>query len=353
MVTTFPQTFVVPAMTLPLGRRFGLLLGLSAALIGCACVEPVRAGNGSLTFFVTGDTHYGLELWANNEPYNKATIDAMNALPGTAFPASLGGVVDAPRGVLVAGDLTDTPEYPNIYGVHLPPFFHRDGFNDDYAVDGTGRLRYPVYEGLGNHDIHNTTHSYTVDGLRERNLVRPGVTHLSDNGLHYSWDWEGVHFVNLNVYPGYTPDASDSLLFLIEDLQNFVGDSGRPVMLMHHYGFDFFSQGWWSSGERQAYAGVLADYNVAGIFHGHLHTTMQYQWNGYDVFNGSAAHDGNFLVIRLENGRMDVASRENGLWGYTFSKPLLVPEPTSGVLLLAAVVALSFSCHRDFIRKKR
>lgn len=299
-----------------------------------------RAGSSSLTFFVTGDTHYGLELWYNNEPYNKATIDAMNALPGTPLPAALGGVVDVPRGVLVAGDLTDTPDYLNFYGLHLPPYFNRDGFNDDYAVDGTGRLRYPVYEGLGNHDIHNTAHSYTVDGLRERNLVRPGVTQVSANGLHYSWDWSGVHFVNLNVYPGYTPDAADSLAFLIEDLQTHVGDSGRPVMLMHHYGFDGFSAGWWSNSERDAYANVLEGYNVAGIFHGHLHTTLQYRWEGYDVFDGSTAHEGNFLVVRLANGRMDVAAREGGAWGFTFSKPLLIPEPATASLALAAALVL-------------
>lgn len=323
-------------------KRYAEFARLLAVVVLLVVLLPLgaAAGQRSLTFFLTGDTHYGLELWANNEPENKATIDAMNALPGTPFPSAMGGTVDVPRGVLVAGDLTDTPEHANFFGVHFEPQFFRDGFNDDYRVDGTGRLRYPVYEGYGNHDIHNTTHSFTLDGLRERNLVRPGVTNLAANGLHYSWDWEGVHFVNLNVYPGMTPDAADSLAFLIDDLHDYVGQSGRPVMLMQHYGFDSFSRGWWTDAERQAYADALAGYNVAGIFHGHLHDAFKYKWNGYDVFDGSAAHEGSFLVVRLKDGRMDVAARNRGGWGYTFSKPLLIPEPSGWALILAALPPL-------------
>ena len=290
---------------------------------------PALAGPIDLTFFLTGDTHYGLDLWANNEPDNKATIDAMNSLPGTAYPASLGGVVGTPSGVLVAGDLTDTPEYANFYGIHIFPPAFRDGFTDDYAVDGSGRLHYPVYEGYGNHDVDNTAHGYTLDGIRERNLVRPGITHLSDNGLNYSWDWQGVHFVNLNIYPGMNERSGYSLDFLADDLKNYVGDSNRPVVLMHHFGFDGFSLNWWSDAERQAYANVIDGYNIVGIFHGHLHTTLDYQWNGYDIFDGSAAHDGNFLVVHLHGDQMDVASREGNQWGFTFSKTIAVPEPSA------------------------
>lgn len=291
----------------------------------------------SFTFFMTADTHYGLDLFYLNEPYNKTTIDAMNKLPGTAYPASLGGVVDTPNGVLVAGDLTDTPASLNFFGSHTIPTFKRDGFNDDYKVDGTGRLHYPVYEGYGNHDVDNAQHSYTLDGIRQRNLVRPGVTEVASDGLAYSWDWEGVHFINLNIYPGATERTGDSLEFLISDLQNEVGNSGRPVILMQHFGFDGFSLDWWTDAERQAYADALAPYNILGIFHGHLHTTLEYQWNGYDVFDGSAAKDGNFLVVRINNGKMDVASREDNRWGFTFSKTYTIPEPSTIVMGLMGV----------------
>jgi len=296
------------------------------------------AGPADFTFFLTGDTHYGLDLWYDNEPRNKSTIDAMNQLPGTPLPVALGGTVDVPNGVLIAGDLTDTPIYINFFGFPFPPPYYRDGFNDDYKVDGTGRLHYPVYEGYGNHDVDNTNYSYTLEGIRQRNLVRPGVTHLSENGLHYSWDWEGVHFINLNLYPGMNEASGYSLDFLQDDLLNYVGDSDTPIVLMHHYGMDFFGVGWWSDAERQAYANAIAGYNILGIFHGHLHGTDHYQWNGYDVFNGSAAKDGNFLVVRVADGKLDVAAREDGNWGFTYSKTFVVPEPSAVVLALMGLV---------------
>lgn len=322
------------------GRRrvTRLRLSLVAALAFVASASLARAEGPNFTFLFTADTHYGLDLWRNNEPANKALIDQMNALPGTPLPASLGGVVDTPKGVLIAGDLTDTPEYLNFFGLHLPPYV-RDAFNDDYAVDGSGRIHYPVYEGYGNHDIDNFAHSYTLDGIAQRNLVRPGITHLSPNGLNYSWDWEGVHFVNLNIYAGRNDRSAYSLDFLIDDLRQYVGDSGRPVVLMQHFGFDGFSLGWWSEAERTAFADAIDDYNVIGIFHGHLHTTLKYQWQGYDVFDGSAAKDGNYLVVRIANGRLDVASREDGEWGFAFSKAITLGVPEANALLLLSIPA--------------
>jgi len=325
------------------------IASLVCLLIVLAIASPASAG---FTFFMTADTHYGLDLFFLDEPSNKVTIDAMNALPGTPYPASIGGVVGTPKGVLVAGDLTDTSIPANFYGVHVPGL-ERQGFNDDYAVDGSGRLNYPVYEGYGNHDVDNTDYSYTLQGIQERNLVRPGIGNVSANGLHYSWDWEGVHFVNLNIYAGGDNNrARGSLQFLIDDLAANVGDSNRPVVLMQHFGMDSFSSQsqWWTAAERNALASAIDGYNILGIFHGHLHTTSKYTWNGYDVFMGSAAKDGNFLVARIDNGKMDVVSREDNRWGFAFSKNYVVPEPSSLALLTVGsggLLLLAKRCRRS------
>jgi cytolysin (calcineurin-like family phosphatase) len=301
------------------------------------------------TFFFTADTHYGLDLWYDYEVRNRATIGAMNSLPGTPLPANLGGVVGVPRGVLVGGDLTDTADtYVNFYGIHTGiPVLDRDGFNDDYAVDGSGLLHYPVYEGYGNHDVDNTDYSYTLQGIRERNLVRPDVSNISDNGLNYSWDWEGVHFVNLNIYQGENERSAFSLDFLIQDLAANVGDSGRPIVLMQHFGFDSFSDQWWTPAEQQAYADAINGFNVVGIFHGHLHDTQLYQWNGIDVFMGSSARDGNFLVVEFDGDQMKVAAREGDRWGYTLEKTISVPEPASITLALVAASGLLVMIRRN------
>lgn len=327
---------------MPVSRAFFALV-LSAFL---GLTPSVHAAT-DFTFFFTADTHYGLDQWTDNEVRNKATIARMNNLPGTALPAALGGAVDTPRGVLVGGDLTDTPELKNFYGIHVGyPILERDGFNDDYAVDGSGLLNYPVYEGYGNHDVDNTAYSYTLQGLRERNLVRPGVSTISDNGLHYSWDWEGVHLVNLNIYPGENERSGFSLDFLKEDLAQNVGDSGRPIVLMQHFGFDSFSDQWWTPAEQQAFADAIAGYNVVGIFHGHLHDTRKYQWNGIDVFMGSSARDGNFLVVEFEGDQMKVAAREGDGWGYTFTKTISVPEPASVTLAIVGVAGLLVAARK-------
>lgn len=90
-----------------------------------------------ITFFITSDTHYGVEA-DGAIPANQATIDIMNAMPGTAYPVSIGGTVDTPRGVVVTGDLTEaglTEEW--------------GWFTADYGINGEGRVNYPVYEGWG------------------------------------------------------------------------------------------------------------------------------------------------------------------------------------------------------------
>lgn len=97
-----------------------------------------------LTFYLVSDTHYGASLTINSA--NQTTIDIMNGLPGTKFPAEAGGgLVRTPRGVLVLGDLVDEG------GAEDAPHFWQQ-FVADYGLNGEGRLAFPVYEGVGNHD---------------------------------------------------------------------------------------------------------------------------------------------------------------------------------------------------------
>ena len=40
--------------------------------------------------------------------------------------------------------------------------------------------------------------------IEERNVLRKKAGRIgtvSENGLHYSWDWDQVHFVQANLYP--------------------------------------------------------------------------------------------------------------------------------------------------------
>jgi len=294
-----------------------LLAGFLAFLLSSTTNAPTT----EITFLVAADPHYGQDQWADDEAQNKAAIDRMNAIPGTAYPASVGGgTVGTPLGVLVAGDLTDTGEYTNWYGYWW--FGWLEGFQDDYGIGGAGRIAWEVYEGYGNHDIHSPADGTVHQGIRDRNLLRAGLTHVSSNGLHYSLDWPlgdtHVHVVNLNIYPGGAGDAEDSLAFLIDDLGSHVGASGRPVVLYHHYGFDSFSMGWWTGAERDAYWQAIQDYNVIGIFHGHNHNTSHRLWNGIDTFAVGTVQNQMFVVVRITETEMTVAERLSNSWNHTW-----------------------------------
>ena len=295
-----------------------LPLPLLLALLPLPASQDAPAND--VTFLVVSDPHYGQDQWADDEALNKAVIDRMNAIPGTAYPAALGGNVDSPRGVLVPGDLTDTGEYTNWWGYWW--FGWLEGFQDDYGLVGQGRLDWEVYEGYGNHDIHSPADGTVKAELANRNALRTGLTQVASNGLHYSLDWPmgstALHVVNLNIYPGGAGDAENSLSFLVQDLAAQVGTSGRPVVLYHHYGFDSFSLGWWTSAERDAYRQAIAPYNVIAIFHGHNHATTYRTWNGIHVFSIANAKSQRYFVVRVNPTELAVAERSTDAWSRTW-----------------------------------
>ncbi len=206
--------------------------------------QGVAADVGDFTFFALADPQINIPKWGTAG--TRKTIRMMNDLPGSETP--FGTVVEEPRGVLIAGDLVDDMGNRENWR----------GYKDLFDPQGEGRLRYPVYAGAGNHDLTSDTGFGEFNWLQKeliaRNRRRPAELNLGPNGYHYSWNWEGMHFVNLNVFPGndhrpvydnHAPwnDPKESLGFLKKDLAEHVGESGRPVILMWHYGL----RGWGNS----------------------------------------------------------------------------------------------------------
>ncbi|MBM3846986.1 MAG: hypothetical protein FJ405_11965, partial [Verrucomicrobia bacterium] len=151
------------------------------------------------------------------------------------------------RGILYAGDLTQFASATEM---------------DTYLASIAGYTRF-VFDGLGNHDLE-----YGRTRVREMVRDRKRTTARSmDGDPHYSWDWHDVHFVQLNLMPANERapntanlnnqynDPMGALTFLINDLALRVGSSGRPVILVHHYGFESFSvdNKWWTAAQRLAY----------------------------------------------------------------------------------------------------
>ena len=124
-----------------------------------------------LTFFGWSDTHvpvYGdtSKLWP--------AVDAMNILPGKAFPKNIGGIVDTPSFVFNCGDIT-----------HWPTYQAKKGYEDLI----TKRLKYPSYEILGNHDEAG------ADGVMGAPPIMKEWFKRRYGDLSYTFDKGGVHFV--------------------------------------------------------------------------------------------------------------------------------------------------------------
>ncbi|MDI6698592.1 MAG: metallophosphoesterase [Candidatus Saccharicenans sp.] len=282
-----------------------------------------------ITFLVAADLHYGGSV--NARKINREMVMAMNAVAGESLPEHMGlrGEVNTPRGVVILGDLVDDGDSPEV-----------EKFWQEYAADfglkGEQLLAYPVYEGFGEHD--GSSGRLVRNNLRSRNRLRPGLKSISADGQHYSWDWGKVHFVHLNLYPGsvgeeylniwrrrVSGDArypKHSLEFLVEDLRRNVGNSGRPVIIFQHYGFDSWSEAWWTQRERAAFLQAIQPYNVIGIFWGHSHVAQSLSWNDIRTWGAGAFNNdpepGTFLVVCLQTGRksgqMTVAVRKMNDW---------------------------------------
>lgn len=318
---------------------YSLILSCLASIL--LAVVPAFADD-PVSFFVTSDSHYEAIDRVERNDRNLLTLQQMNELPGANWPASLGGgKITAPRGVLALGDLIDDGDkngQTDIEWAH---------FSKHFGLDGTdGVLKFPVFEGWGNHDgppeqFIKQRCSVQAE-LKRRNQVRLEkklISRVSDNGLHYSWDWDDVHFVQTNLYPADKQNAAvryslpwhdpqGALAFLKSDLAATVADSGRPVIVVAHCGFD---TDWWVAEDWKAFYEAVRPYNVIAFLHGHTGTGVK-KWKPVDsvgepldVVNTGQTEKGFFAVEiagdKLRLGyrvKVDPTQLENPEWIWKF-----------------------------------
>ncbi len=327
-------------------RHFLKNLATVSAAAGLPDIAFPESTGDVATFFVIGDTHYRAdpeEMGIMDEvstAYNAALVAQLNRLPGTPFsPESGGGTVPAPHGVIHVGDLVDNGDKgPAKYSMAET---EAAAFVADWGLNGTdGRLRWPVREVHGNHDSpHGDGPVITV--LKERNQRRAGIVNLSPNGLHYSWDWGGVHFVSLGIVVGDAPEVTrkrryaplGSLPFLREDLASQVGNSGRPVVLVHHIDLHRYSavvrddkviHNEWDYGDVQAFHETLKPYRIAATLCGHTHVRKITRWDGsandrpsdgvpfLNTDNAAHFHGPDQAILHVRIGPDDMSVREFG-----------------------------------------
>ena len=110
-----------------------------------------------------------------------------------------------------------------------------------------------------------------------------------------------MHFVCLGIIVGSEKSvarkrkfaAMDSLDFLASDLAEKVGDSGRPVVLVHHVdlasnslpldGPGPFENRTWDPADVHAFYEAIKGYKIAAIFYGHTHTRNVFRWDGLNT----------------------------------------------------------------------
>ena len=258
--------------------------------------------NNPVAFFLVGDSHF----FANKEKpgqldersalVTSRLVKVLNRLPGYDIPDEAGGgKVLTPSGVIHAGDCIDTGDKADTRMQET----EWAAFAEAFGLDGKdGKLRYPVYEVHGNHDSPRGD-GLAVRKIIERNKKRPGISNVSNNGVHYSWDWGNIHFINLGLIVGQVASETrkrryghlNSLEFLISDLKIKVGNSGRPVVITHHVDVLRYSQKLpvadekamtmeWDPADVKGFFDALHGYNIAAILYGHTHGRNIFRWNG-------------------------------------------------------------------------
>ncbi len=283
-------------------------------------ISSIAFAREGVSFIVVSDLHFNDSSQVNYR-VNDSIVECMNMLREEDSPEAISMNCKNIRGVVVTGDVTDDG---------LSTSFER--FGNMYGLVGERKLKYPVYEGFGNHD--GDMDGYVRQQIKQRNLSRKGLQSVSGNKLHYSWNWENIHLIQLNIYPGneWDPacdwckyfktssrDAQESLSFLKEDLQNISDKSTTPVVIFMHYGWDGFSKLWWTEAEQEAFYKTIKDFNVIGIFHGHDHGSKTYNWRGIRVFDAGSSFSGNkntgsFMMVYIHDGQLECKIRNINEW---------------------------------------
>lgn len=298
----------------------------------------------TISFFVVGDTHYCAlqdhpsQMWDHSLQINQRLLRWLNELPGKVFPASIGGgIIPEPEGVIHAGDIIDNGDKgPSKNEMVLTECA---AFTSDWGLNGgEGLLRWPVKEVHGNHDGPQGD-TPMVKEIIARNKRRKGVLHVSENGLHYSWEWGGVHFVALGIVAGDAPQVvrkrryapMQSLPFLEKDLQTYVGKSGKPVVLIHHVDVHRYSatvadekvkNHEWDYGDAQAFYRIISPYRIAACICGHTHVRRTMRWDGTADVNATQG----VPFLNTDNGAHFHSSTQGVLHVTISAKEMVVRE---------------------------
>ncbi|MBN1360650.1 MAG: metallophosphoesterase [Sedimentisphaerales bacterium] len=284
--------------------RLRILISLLTFWLICpACgAEAASAEEVGLTFFGWSDQHVQTD---GNGDHLVPAIDAMNALPGRAYPEDIGGVVAKPAFVFGLGDITEWPTH---------------AAKDTYEKLITQRLKYPSYDVAGNHDMGGNSPSRTVlDWL----VARHG-------SLSYTFEKGGVHFIALfsaydeSLNSPAQPISPGALTYLRRALAKV--PAGRPVVVATHLCFDAITN-------RNELADVLAGANVIAVLGGHYHKAAVSRYrdiNFVQLPSPAPASPSEFTVFRITSDRLVAVPFDYSKSAWTTDKKKILDLPIEG-----------------------
>lgn len=252
---------------------------------------------------------------------NRNLVASLNKIPGVAF-----GIIN--------GDITEfgrNDSWENVISIYF-------------------RLKFPFYIGLGNHDYANnvndcwTAPESTWDGCAVNSIKKmesfPWLallmvdvnSHFSMDwnkigsyykrgSLAYSWDYKGVHFVQLHNHPSYkvklkggfqttTYDILPSITWLADDLRRARLRGVKDIIInFHQYGDQFAAQT--DDYAKSQFRAIMQTYQPLAVFVGHYHEfnrdPSNYDWFGNTtVYTTSAAFRGQYHLVAYDNGKLTV-----------------------------------------------
>lgn len=337
-----------------------------------------------ITFLQVGDTHYQAfdATTGNFNSANRANLAKMMQLtPATDMPGA--GTVGTPLGVIACGDLINSgTETDPTTGQTLTKSATMEmqwaNFTKDFGLLGNEAdsvLKYPVYEGYGNHDqdgfLKQESDYIAARAAQHPNLTAQSGTYtyvggygnISVTGVHYAWKWGPVHFVQVNMRIGdgiQRYPCSGSYTFLKNYLENTVGSSGDPVFVIVHLPPSTGAESDWPAADRQAFYDLARRFNTVGVLVGHVHSYAYFDWSGpagngdvpikvyqCDSLNHTGTTQGIFSVFRILGDPVDstkatlyVAQRlRNNTWGASASRVISLsstpppPPPPTGLAI--------------------
>lgn len=244
------------------------------------------------------------------------------------------------QGLIIAGDLTERTDKWEILKLYNSVLDKEE--SDLAPILAQSKQLDRLYEGLGNHDMRKGTCCVGKD-VADNCICERGLVDIISRGdrrdqkssqpPHYSWEWDGIRFIQLNLLPGDEAetvwngsgrDPQDALKFLKNELKDAGPD--KNVIIVHHYGMDRFSRKWWSIETKEAYKEAISDYRVVAIITGHLHWTrrasnMQQCWNDITAVTVGSIRLGFHLDFKITNDHLTVTRMRNGSprWSDSYS----------------------------------